>query len=257
MDIAFLLVGLAVTVLAGSALADRLNIPAPLLLIAVGVGASMLPFVPQVHLEAEVVLLGLLPPLLYAAAIQTSLVDFSANRGSILLLSVGLVVLTTVAVGAMLRLLLPDLGWPAALAIGAVVAPPDAVAATAIARRIGLPRQVVTVLEGESLLNDATALVALRTAIAAMAGGVAAVDVGLDFLVAAGGGTLIGLLVFVVVAWVRRHLGDPVLDTAVSFVTPFLAYLLAEEVHASGVIAVVVAGLLLGCLLYTSPSPRD
>lgn len=206
----------------------------------------MLPFVPQVHLEAEVVLLGLLPPLLYAAAIQTSLVDFSANRGSILLLSVGLVVLTTVAVGAMLRLLLPDLGWPAALAIGAVVAPPDAVAATAIARRIGLPRQVVTVLEGESLLNDATALVALRTAIAAMTGGIAAVDVGLDFLVAAGGGTLIGLLVFGVVAWVRRHLGDPVLDTAVSFVTPFLAYLLAEEVHASGVIAVVVAGLLLG-----------
>ena len=179
---------LATVVLAGTALADRLRLPAPLLLIAVGVALAYVPALPEVHLEPEVVLVGLLPPLLYTAAIQTSLVDFATHRKPILMLSAGLVVVTTVAVGAVVQWLLPGLGWPAALAIGAVVAPPDAVAATAIARRIGLPRVVVTVLEGESLLNDATALVALRSAIAAIAGTVSAVQVGVDFFVAAAGG---------------------------------------------------------------------
>lgn len=237
---------LATVVLAGTALADRLRLPAPLLLIAVGVALAYVPALPEVHLEPEVVLVGLLPPLLYTAAIQTSLVDFATHRKPILMLSVGLVVVTTVAVGAVVQWLLPGLGWPAALAIGAVVAPPDAVAATAIARRIGLPRVVVTVLEGESLLNDATALVALRSAIAAIAGTVSAVQVGVDFFVAAAGGALVGFVVFWLVASVRRHISDPLLDTALSFVVPFAAYLAGEEIHASGVIAVVVAGLLLG-----------
>ena len=137
---------------------------------------------PTVHLTADVVLLGLLPPLLYAAAIQTSLVDFNANRRPILLLSVGLVLFTTFGVGVLVHALLPGIDWWAALAIGAVVAPPDAVAATAIGRRIGLPRRIVTILEGESLFNDATALVALRTAIAAGAGGVAACGTSADRL---------------------------------------------------------------------------
>lgn len=246
METAITLVGLAVVVLAGSALSERLRVPAPLLLVVVGVVGSYLPHVPVIELGPEIVLLGLLPPLLYAAAIQTSLVDFTANRGAILALSVGLVVATTVTVAVAVEALLPGLGWPAAFAIGAVVAPPDAVAATAVARRIGLPRRVVTILEGESLFNDATALVALRTAVAAIGGGVVAGHVALDFAVAAGGGLLVGLLVFVVVAKVRRLITDPVLDTAVSFVTPFAAYLVAEEIEASGVIAVVVAGLLLG-----------
>ena len=130
------------------------DFPAPLLLIAVGVAASYLPGVPEVHLEHEVVLLGLLPPLLYAAAMQTSLVDFNANRRAILLLSVGLVVFTTLGVGVVVHAMIPDISWPLAFAIGAVVAPPDAVAATAIGRRIGLPRRIVTILEGESLLNE-------------------------------------------------------------------------------------------------------
>ena len=142
-----------------------------------------------------------------------------------------------------MHLLLPTLPWWAAFAIGAVVAPPDAVAATAIGRRIGLPRRIVTVLEGESLINDATALVALRTAIAAT---VSVAAVGLDFLIAAGGGLLVGLAVTFVVAKVRRRMTDPLLDSGLSFVTPFAAYVAAEEIHASGVIAVVVAGLLLG-----------
>lgn len=244
MEIAFLLVLLAVAVLAGTSLSERIGFPAPLALIALGAAGAYLPGVPEVHLHPEVVLLGLLPPLLYAAAIQTSLVDFNANRRPILLLSVGLVVFTTVGVGAVVHALLPGLGWAPALAIGAVVAPPDAVAATAIARRIGLPRRLVTILEGESLLNDATALVALRTAIAA--GSVSIAHVGMDFVEAAGGGVLIGLAAFVAVAKIRKLLTDPVLDTAVSLVTPFATYIAAERIHASGVIAVVVAGLLLG-----------
>ncbi len=200
MEIAFFLVALIVVVLTGTAVADRIGLPPPLLLVVVGVAGSYLPGMPEIHLEAEVVLLGLLPPLLYAAAVQTSLVDFNANRRPILLLSVGLVAFTTLGVGAVAMLLLPDLGWPLALAIGAVVAPPDAVAATAIGRRIGLPRRVVTILEGESLLNDATALVALRTAIAAagIAGAAhGAADVSTayvvgDFLRAAIGGVVAG-----------------------------------------------------------------
>ncbi|HET7430959.1 MAG TPA: Na+/H+ antiporter [Nocardioides sp.] len=246
MEIAFLLVLLAVTVLAGTTVAERLGFPAPLGLIVVGVVASYVPGVPTVHLTADVVLLGLLPPLLYSAAIQTSLVDFNANRRSILLLSVGLVVFTTLGVGVLVHALLPGIDWWAALAIGAVVAPPDAVAATAIGRRIGLPRRIVTILEGESLFNDATALVALRTAIAAGAGSVEAWHIGVDFLVASIGGALIGFAVFYVVARLRRHVQDPILDTAMSFVVPFATYIVSEEVHSSGVVSVVVAGLLLG-----------
>jgi CPA1 family monovalent cation:H+ antiporter len=248
-DIALLLVALAVGVLAVTALSGRFDVPAPLALIAVGVVASYVPGVPQVHLEPEVVLLGLLPPLLYSTAIQSSLVDFNANRRAILLLSVGLVAFTTVGIGALVHAVLPGISWPASFAIGAVVAPPDAVAATAIGRRIGLPRRIVTILEGESLLNDATALVALGTAAALITEGtghMVAWRVGVEFAWAAGGGVLVGIVVFVVVAWLRKRITDPVLDTGISFVIPFAAYLAAEEVHASGVIGVVIAGLLLG-----------
>ncbi|MDN4159781.1 Na+/H+ antiporter [Nocardioides abyssi] len=246
MEIALLLCGIAVAVLVGTSVAERLHVPAPLLLTAIGVAASYVPQVPQVYLESDVVLMGLLPPLLYAAAQSTSLVDFNANRRPILLLSVGLVVFTAVGVGAAARLVLPDLPWAVALALGAVVAPPDAVATTAIGRRIGLPRRVVTILEGESLLNDATALVALRTAVAVAAGtGLDAWGITLDFVIAAGGGLLVGGALFLVVAKVRRLVTDPVIDSAMSLVVPFVAYLTAEELHASGVLAVVVAGLLL------------
>ena len=135
-----MLVAIAAGVLAGTALAGRLGIPAPLLLIAAGIVASFVPGVPELHLHQDVVLLGLLPPLLYAAALQTSLVDFNANRRPILALSVGLVVFTAAGIGVLVHALLPGISWPASFAIGAVVAPPDAVAATSIGRRIGLPR---------------------------------------------------------------------------------------------------------------------
>lgn len=244
---ALTLILLAVVVVAVSALARRVSIPVPLVLIGLGMAGSFVPGMPTIELTADVVLIGLLPPLLYSAALRTSLVDFNANRRPILLLSIGLVVFTTVGVAAAVHAVLPGVSWPAALALGAVVAPPDAVAATAIARRIGLPRRVVTILEGESLLNDATALVALRTAIA---GSTTAWAVAWDFGLAAVGGVVVGLAVFLVVGWVRKHLEDPLLDSALSFVTPFAAYVAAETIHASGVLAVVIAGLLLG---HTSP----
>lgn len=270
-DIAIEVVALVAVVAAGAALARRLGISAPLFLVVIGVAASYLPFVPQIELSHEVVLVGFLPPLLYSAAIKTSLVDFSKHRRSIGLLSVGLVAFTTLGVGLVAYWLLgaaaksqglePLPLW-AAFALGAVVAPPDAVAATAIAKKVGLPRRVVTILEGESLLNDATALVALRTAIAAAGATVAATvtqgeeaaaqdsptvgSVALDFLLAAGGGVAIGLVVAIVLAKIRKRFTDPVLDTTLSLTAPFIAYIAAEEIHASGVLSVVVTGLLLG-----------
>ena len=246
MEIALFLTVLAAAVLAVTALAEKSRFPAPLVLIVGGVAASYVPGVPDVRLEPDVVLLGLLPPLLYATAIQSSLVDFNANRRPILLLSIGLVVATTFGIGILVHTLLPGASWAVSLAIGAVVAPPDAVAATAVARTIGLPRRIVTILEGESLLNDATALVSLRTAILAIGGGVELWHVGLDFLRAAGGGVIVGVAVYVLVGWLRKHITDPLFDTGLSFVVPFAAYLTAEELEASGVLAVVVAGLLLG-----------
>ncbi len=238
-----MLVGIVGVVLVVAGLCSRFDLPSPLVLILVGVVGSYLPFVAQVQLSPEVVLYGLLPPLLYSAALQTSLVDFNANRRPILLLSVGLIIVTTGGVAVVVHALLPGVGWPASFAIGAVVAPPDAVAATTIGRRIGLPRRIVTILEGESLLNDATALVALRTAIAATVAWQAVV---LDFVGAAAGGVAIGLLFYFVIGAVRKNVQDPLLDSGLSFFTPFAAYVAAEEIHASGVLSVVVAGLLLG-----------
>ncbi len=251
MEFAVTIVAIVATVTLVAALASRAGVPEPLALIVVGVAGSYLPFISEPELSPEVVLLGLLPPLLYAAALRTSLVDFRANRGPIISLSVGLVLATAFAVGLVAWWLLP-IPFAVAFALGAIVAPPDAVAATSIARRMGLPRGIVTILEGESLINDATALVSLRTAIGAFSvAGVAAAEVSfgrvaLEFVWAVVGGVAIGVLVALVVTKVRRLFDAAVLDTALSFMAPFLAYLPAEHVGASGVLAVVVAGLLIG-----------
>ena len=175
-----LLVILAATV---AGLAERFGRSAPLLLVIVGVAVSFVPGVKPLRLDPEVVLFGFLPPLLYAAAIRTSLVDFRANRRAILLLSVGCVVFSTGVVGVVAWWAIPSLSWAAAFAIGAVVAPPDAVAATAVGRKVGMPRRMVTILEGESLVNDATALVALNTAIGAVSSNLSVPRVGLDFVI--------------------------------------------------------------------------
>ncbi|WP_327117040.1 Na+/H+ antiporter [Nocardia sp. NBC_01730] len=245
MHVAIGLVVLVASAAALAALARRFGVSEPLVLTLSGVAASYLPFVPEIHPDPEIILLGLLPPLLYTAAIRTSLVDFRANVRTIVLLSVGLVLFSTFAVAAVVWWLLP-VPFAVAVALGAVVAPPDAVAATAVARRIGMPRRIVAILESESLFNDATALVALRTAIAASAGTLSVWQAGGDFLLAAGGGAVVGIVVAYLLAMLRRRITDPVLDTTLSFLAPFAAYLPAEGIHASGVIAVVCCGMILG-----------
>ncbi|MGN9777364.1 Na+/H+ antiporter [Micromonospora sp. H33] len=231
----------------GAALARRLGVLAPILLVVLGLVLSYLPGFPDVRLNPELVLVGILPPLLYIAALDTSVPAFRLNLRPILLLAVGLVVFTAFAVGLVVHLLLPAAPFAVCLALGAVVAPPDAVAATAVARRIGLPRRVVTILEGESLLNDATALVLLRIAgMATIGAAVGVTEVTKEIVAATGGGLLIGALGAVVFSFLHKRISDPLLDNALSLIIPFVVAFAAEEIHASAVVAVVVTGLALG-----------
>jgi monovalent cation/hydrogen antiporter len=247
MDDVLRAVALVLVVGVVAAMARRLRISAPILLVLAGIGVSFVPHMPTYRLDPELVLVLFLPPLLYAAALQTSLPAFRANLRSIGLLSIGLVLFTAGVVGATAYVVVPDLPLAAAIAFGAIVAPPDAVAATAVARQLHLPRKIVTVLEGESLLNDATALVTYRVAVlATMTGAFSVTHAGVEFLRAALGGFAVGLAVALVVAAVRRRLDDPLLDNTLSLLTPFVAYVPAESWHFSGVIAVVTTGLYLG-----------
>ncbi|NQX25952.1 cation:proton antiporter [Microbacteriaceae bacterium VKM Ac-2854] len=239
--VSFVVVTVTVTGLSG-----RANWSAPVALVVVGALVSFIPAVPQITVEPDLVLYGILPPLLYAAALRTSFADVRARGDSILLLSVGLVVFTVLAVGFVAWAAIPAIGIAAALAFGAVVAPTDAVAVTAIAGRLGLPRRVVTVLEGESLLNDATALVALNAAVAALVGIVNPGMVAVEFVIAVAVGIGVGFAVSFALAFIRRQVTMPVLDTSLSLVTPYLAFIPAQLLHGSGVLAVVVAGLFLG-----------
>ncbi|MEV7542185.1 Na+/H+ antiporter [Streptomyces sp. NPDC089915] len=240
-----------VALVAGSAAvagaARRTPVPAPLLLVAVGLVAAYVPGVPSYALDPHIVLPLLLPPLLHTAAVDSSYLDLRANLRPIALLSVGYVLFATLAVGWVTYLLVPGVSLPVALVLGAVVAPPDAVAATAIARRLGLPNRVTTILQGESLVNDATAITAYKVALAAAvgvgagwAGGVA------EFLLASVGGVGVGLLLMVPIHQLRKRLREPLLQNTLSLLIPFVAYAAAERVHASGVLAVVVVALYLG-----------
>ncbi len=248
--IALSILAIAAAVVAVTALAERIRFSAPLLLMLVGIGASFVPFIQEPTLSPDIVLLGFLPPLLYAAAIRSSVMDIRANWRPIGYLSVLLVAVTALAIGLITWLILP-VPFALAFAFGAVVAPPDAVAATTIARRVGMPRQLVTILEGESLLNDATAITCVRVGLVAIASTVTAAEVAAGFLVAAAGGALVGFVVAALATAVRKRITQPVFDTAISFMVPWAAYLPAEEIifsdfHGSGVIATVVAGLILG-----------
>src|SRR5688500_13203096 len=202
----------AVAVL-GAALARRLGFIAPLVLLVAGLGLSFMPGVPHVEVEPELVLIGILPPLLYVAALQTSVPAFRRALRPILLLAVGLVLFTAFAVGFVVHLLLAAVPFAACVALGAIVAAPDAVAVAAMARRVGLARRVVTILEGESLLNDATALVLLRISVAALSGTVVGFwpTVG-QVVLKAGGGLLIGLVAAFLAARLLRKVADPLLD---------------------------------------------
>jgi CPA1 family monovalent cation:H+ antiporter len=242
---------LFVVVVATSAVARRIGALAPILLVVVGIGFSFVPGVLDIELKPEIVLVGILPPLLYVAALETSVPAFRYNLRPILLLAVGLVLFTAFAVGLSLSLLL-SVPFAACLALGAVVAPPDAVAATAVARRIGLPRRIVTVLEGESLINDASALVLFRVASAVVLGqAVTGWSIAWTSAVAVVGGVAIGAAGAFVLGKVHKRIKSPLLDNAVSLLTPYLVFLPAERIHASGVVAVVVTGLYLGHRLPT------
>jgi CPA1 family monovalent cation:H+ antiporter len=240
----YLVIGL-VTIVVASLFGRRLGVAAPLILIVIGAGFSFIPGAP-VHVPSEFILIGLLPPILYGAAITVPVVDFRRNFASIGALSVFLVVLTTAVTGVLLWAVFPQLSLAAAIAVGAVISPTDAVAATAIAKRFGLPPRLVTILEGESLVNDATALVLLRSALAATATVVSFWGTVGDFLFAVSIAVAIGVVVGFGTVWLRSRLREPLLDTAISFAVPFLAYIPAEVVGASGVIAVVAAGLYTG-----------
>jgi Na+/H+ antiporter len=240
-----LLLFLAATALAIAA--RRIGIPYPILLVLGGLALGFVPGLPRIELEPDIVFLLFLPPILFGAGYFTSIRDFKANLRAIGLLSVGLVLTTIVVVAVVAHGLIPGLGWPAAFALGAIVAPPDAVAATAIFQRLGVPRRVVTILEGESLVNDATALVAYRFAIAAaMTGAFSLAQAGISFVLVAAGGVALGLLIGMAAAAILRRIDDPVFSVVLTFLFPVAAYLPAEIFGLSGVLSTVAAGIYLG-----------
>ena len=190
-------------------LARKVNVPYPIVLVVAGMGLAFVPGLPRVTLDPQIVFLLFLPPILYAAGYFTSWRDFRTNLFSITLLAVGLVIATTTAVGAAVHALVPGIAWPVALVLGAIVSPPDAVAATAIAQRLHLPRQIVTILEGESLVNDATGLVLLKFATAAVVTGSFSIASGvLEFLLLVAGGIAVGLAMGFLFVWLQRFLDD-------------------------------------------------
>ncbi|CAM5559643.1 Na+/H+ antiporter [Streptomyces xanthochromogenes] len=227
--------------------ARRSPVPAPLLLVAVGLIGAYVPGVPAYTLDPHIVLPLVLPPLLHTAALESSYLDLRANLRPVALLSVGYTLFATVAVGYLAYLLVPDLPLTAALVLGAVIAPPDAVAATAIARRLRLPSRITTILQGESLVNDATAITAYKVALAAAVGAGATWGGGVkEFALASIGGVGVGLVLMLPIHWLRRHLHEALLQNTLSLLIPFVAYAAAEQVGASGVLAVVVVALYLG-----------
>ncbi len=245
-ELSLVSVAALVLVVGVAMLAGRINIATPLILVVVGIGIGYIPGVPLIEIDPEIILLVVLPPLLYAAAVNVPIIDLRRNLGPITALSVVLVIISALIIGGLLHLLVPSIPFAAAVALGAVVAPTDAVAATSIGKRVGMPPRLVTILEGESLVNDATSLVLLRTAIAATAGGFVFWEAAGRFAYAVVVALAIGFAVGVVTVWVRSKLDNPVYDTVVSFAVPFIAFVPAEYVEASGVLAVVVTGLYSG-----------
>lgn len=214
----------------------------------IGGGAlGFVPQVPQLAFDPELILVLVLPPILYQAAVLTSWRDFAVSIRTIGWLAIGLVAATTLAAGAALKFLIPDIPWAAAFAFGAIISPPDAVAATAVLSRMNIPRRVVTVLEGESLVNDASGLVLYKFAVAAvLTGAFSFWDASLQFAGMAAGGIALGILTGLVFVVIHRHLGDVLIEVLTSLLVPYLAYVVAESFHASGVLAVVAAGLVRG-----------
>lgn len=246
MQIVEIILSLLVAVAVLALLAQRWKIPYPILLVLGGLLLAMIPGLPAVRLDPELVFLFFLPPLIYPAALFTSWRDFKANLRPITFLAFGLVLITTFIVGWLAHWLT---GMPlaAGFVLGAIISPPDAVAATAITERLRVPRRIVIVLEGESLVNDATALVAYRFGIAAVLTGAFSLgQASVQFLLAGGGGILFGLAAGWIISRVQARLDDPPVQTTLSLLTPFAIYLPADKLGMSGVLAVVAAGIYIG-----------
>ena len=230
-----------------SAIADKSKLPYPILLVIAGLIIGFVPALPDLAMDPEVVFLIFLPPILYDAASKTSWHEFRTLIRPISALAISLVFFTTIAVAVSAHYLIPGFSWPLAFLLGAIVSPPDAVAATSITKGLGLNRKVITILEGESLLNDASALIAYRYAVAAVTTGTFVLwQAGLQFLLVAGGGILLGLLLGYVFVFAHKKItNNPIVETSLTLLSPFVTYLAAEHLHVSGVLAVVSSGLMM------------
>lgn len=228
-------------------LSNKFKFPFPIALVLSGVCISIIPGLPVIELAPEVVFIIFLPPLLYGAAWNTSWHDFKANLRPISMSAIGLVLFTTLLVAIAVHWLVPGISWPVAFLVGAIVSPPDAVAATSVTKGLGLHPRIVTILEGESLVNDASGLVAYKYAVTAItAGNFIAWKAGFNFLLVSVAGIAVGLLIGYIMYLVhKKFVCDPVIEVTLTFLTPFAAYLLAEHFHFSGVLAVVTTGLYL------------
>jgi Na+/H+ antiporter len=237
--------------------ARKVGLPYPVLLVLSGLALSLVPYLPHVALDPEMALLVFLPPLLYRAAYFTSWRDFRRNLRPIALLAFGLVLTTTVSVAWVAHSLMPGLPWAAALILGAIVSPPDAISATAVLQRMKIPRRIIAVLEGESLVNDSIALVAYRFGVAAVVTGSFSLPAAMLNLPVVGlGGVVVGFVVGMAVHWIQCRLDDPPVQITIGLLTPFTAYLPAEQLGLSGVLAVVTAGLYIGWSSPLTLTPR-
>lgn len=246
MDVAILAAVVATVIIAvTSRVGPRWNVAAPLLLVAIGIGASFLPFMPDVELEPEIILAVVLPPLLFSSAVNMPAMNFRREFNAISSLAVALVIVSSVLLGLFFHLLFPELALPWCIALGAILSPTDAVA-TSIAKGVGISQRVTTILEGESLLNDATALVTLRTAIAAAAASFSFWHAAGQFLYAVAVALVIGLLAGGLGIFARSRLKDVTVSTVLSVVVPFVASVPTEMLQGSGLVAAVVAGIVTG-----------
>ena len=241
------LVGLLAAAAALLAIAELIRIPYPIPLVLGGLALGFVPGMPRIELPPDIVLVAVLPPLLYGAAFFSPLRELRANVRPIGLLAIGLVLTTTVAVAAVAHAAIPGLGWPTAFVLGAIVSPTDPTAATAIAQRVGLPRRLIALVEGESLVNDGTALVAYRFAVAAVVTGSFSLAAASGrFLLSIAGGIAMGLAVGYVIREVRRRLDNPPVEITISILSGYFAYLPAEAVGVSGVLSAVTVGIYMG-----------
>jgi Na+/H+ antiporter len=244
MDQLALIIGLLLATLVAVGLGDRLRLPYPVLMLILAASLTLIPGFPEMEISPELILPIFLPPLLFATAQRSSWAVFRVRWRTLIFLAVALVVVSTAAVAGAAWLMIPGIGIPAAIALGAMVAPPDPVAVESVAGRVHMPRRLITVLQSEGLFNDAAAIVIFQAAVAATVSGTRmGPDVVLDFLVGAAVAVLVGIAMGWVTSLITRLVTSMVARSAVTLVVPFAAYILAEEVHASGVIAVVVTAL--------------